>query len=45
MAKFANPAFHRLTAMNALEWSHPEKVVARKAFDLSLRNQIASHNS
>jgi Photoprotection regulator fluorescence recovery protein len=40
MANLANPNFHRLTAMNALEWSHPEKVVARKAFDLGLRNQL-----
>lgn len=40
MTKFANPGLHRLTAMNALEWSHSEKMVARKAFDLGLRNQL-----
>jgi hypothetical protein len=40
MANVANPGFRRLTAMNALEWSPSEKVVARRAFDLGLRNQL-----
>jgi hypothetical protein len=40
MHNSANPGFHRLTAMNALKWSHAEKVIARQAFDLALQNEL-----
>ena|ERR1700743_329563 len=42
MADSPNPTAQNVVPMRELKWSHAEKAVARRAFDLALRKELAA---